>query len=133
MARPVISHARARAIVDRILERTAKDGKKPVAVAVVDDRGDLVAFARQDGVAPRSTRLAADKAYTAALQESATRDFQAALTKAGRTVSAFADPRYVSLPGGVPVLEGSALVGAVGVSGRSADEDHELASDAALA
>ena len=126
MERRALSHARARAIVERVLERTARDGKKPVAVAVVDDRGDLVHFARQDGVALRSTRLAQDKAYTAALQESATRDFVAALAKAGRSVSAFGDARYVALPGGVPVIEENVITGAVGVSGRSADEDHEL-------
>jgi len=126
-----ISLARAQSVLACILERAAKDGGKPVAVAVVDDRGDLVVFARQDGVAHRSVRIAQDKAYTSALQESSTRDFVASLKKAERPIAAFADPRYVGLAGGVLLEGGGALVGAVGVSGRSADEDHELASEGA--
>ncbi len=123
--RPYLGLEQARAIVERVLARAS--GGKPVVVACVDERGDLVAFARQDGVAPRSVRLALDKAYTAALQESSTRDFVAHLAKTGRTVDAFADRRYVALSGGVPVQSSGRVIGAVGVSGRSADEDHELA------
>jgi uncharacterized protein GlcG (DUF336 family) len=122
----MLTYARARAMTDRILDRCAADGGKPVAVAVVDDRGDLVAFARQDGVTHRSLRIAQDKAYTAALQESSTKDFADFLIRTNRTVGAFADPRYVTLAGGVPIPGG----GAVGVSGRSADEDHALAQGA---
>ncbi len=122
----MLALAQARALIDRVLERCAQDGGKPVAVAVVDERGDLVAFARQDGVTHRSLRLAQDKAYTAALQESSTRDFAEFLLRTNRTVAAFADPRYVTLAGGVPVPGG----GAVGVSGRSADDDHALATAA---
>jgi glc operon protein GlcG len=127
--RPYLGLADALAIQERILSRAAGDGGRPIAVSVVDDRGDLVSFARQDGVSLRSVRLARDKAYTAALQESSTRDFVAALAKANRPVGAFADPRYVALAGGVPISSGSPakVLGAVGVSGRSADEDHALA------
>ena len=125
--RPGLAHARASAIAAAILERARSGGGKPVAVAVVDDRGDLVIFARQDGVAHRSIRLAQDKAYTAALQESSTADFVAFLARTGRTVASFADPRYVGLAGGVPIADAGLTVGAVGVSGRSAEEDHALA------
>lgn len=117
----------ASAIQARILARAAQDGRGPVAVAVVDERGELVSFARQDGVSHRSLRLARDKAYTAALQESSTKDFVASLAKASRALEAFGDPRYVALAGGVPIRVAGALVGAVGVSGRAADEDHALA------
>lgn len=118
----------ASAIQARILARVARDGGKPVVVAVVDERGELVSFARQDGVAPRSVRLARDKAYTAALQESSTKDFVASLARANRALEAFGDPRYVALAGGVPIIEAGTLLGAVGVSGRAADEDHDLAT-----
>jgi uncharacterized protein GlcG (DUF336 family) len=126
--RATVGYAQARAALDRVLERTAQDGGKPVAVAVVDERGDLVAFARQDGVSHRALRMALDKAYTAALQESSTKDFADHLTRSSRTVGAFGDPRYVALAGGVPIPgEGSRPLGAVGVSGRAAEEDHALA------
>jgi len=132
----MLPYARARAIVEHVLARTQGDGGKPIAVAVVDDRGDLVAFARMDGVAQRSLRLAQDKAYTSALQESSTKDFMASLARAGRELAAFADPRYVALAGGVPVpgaAPSARPLGAVGVSGRTSDEDHELAAEAVSA
>jgi uncharacterized protein GlcG (DUF336 family) len=131
--RNVIALERARAVVDRILERTTKDGGRPVAIAVVDDRGDPVAFARQDGVTLRSLRLAQDKAYTSALQESSTKDFVAYLAKTQRPLGAFADPRYVALSGGVLLKQDGELAGAVGVSGRSSDEDNDLAEHGAAA
>jgi glc operon protein GlcG len=130
----MLPYARARAIVEHVLARTQGDGGKPIAVAVVDDRGDLVAFARQDGVTHRSLRIAQDKAYTSALQESSTKDFVEFLARTDRQVSVFADPRYVALAGGVPISDaGARPLGAVGVSGRSSDEDHQLASDAVAA
>lgn len=126
--RAFLGYAQAHAILERILERCSQDGGKPVAVAVVDERGDLVAFARQDGIAHRSLRIAQDKAYTAALQESSTKDFTESLARANRSIAAFADPRYVALAGGVPIPGSDARpLGAVGVSGRAADEDHALA------
>jgi uncharacterized protein GlcG (DUF336 family) len=41
--------------------------------------------------------------------------------------AAFADPRYVALAGGVPIVSQGAVLGAVGVSGRNQDDDHALA------
>lgn len=129
--RPVLPLARAQAVVARLLARAEADGGRPIAVAVVDDRGDLVAFARQDAVTHRSLRLAQDKAYTAALMDQTTRDFIASLARASRPVGAFADPRFVALAGGAPIQHDGRTLGAVGVSGRSSDEDHDLAADGA--
>ncbi len=102
------------------------------AVAVVDATGNLLAFARMDGTAAPSTQVATDKAYTAA----AFGDSEGWLEQgkgfgdAGTAVATAAVDRLVPLPGGVPVLDGSTTVGAIGVSGGTADEDKQVAAAA---
>ncbi|MDK8171000.1 heme-binding protein [Curtobacterium citreum] len=102
------------------------------AVAVVDATGNLLAFARMDGTAASSTQVATDKAYTAA----AFGDSEGWLEQgkgfgdAGTAVATAAVDRLVPLPGGVPVLDGSTTVGAIGVSGGTADEDKQVAAAA---
>ncbi len=99
-----------------------------VNAAVVDQGGNLVAFLRGDGAFLPSGRIAQDKAYTAvgftmpsgALYE-ALKDEPAVLD--GIT----GQPRVAAFPGGLPIVAGSELVGAIGVSGASAEQDETCA------
>jgi glc operon protein GlcG len=111
---------------------SAAEGGKPVTVAVVDADGALVCLQAMDGVSPVPRRLAPDKARAAALLQQDT----AALSTspwAPALVRELADPTLKLLPGGVPVLRAGDVVGAVGVSGRSPDEDVRLAELGAAA
>ncbi|MBU6335618.1 MAG: heme-binding protein [Chloroflexi bacterium] len=127
-----LDQARAALIIRRALDDAAVRGL-PIAVAIVDHAGLLVAFARSDGVAPVCIDAAIGKAYTAAMMRMATRDL-AALALPGAALHAFAathQPRpLMPIGGGVPIIGPAGCIGAVGVSGGSVDVDHALAADA---
>lgn len=107
------------------------------AIAVVDAGGNVLALERIDGTFPASSGIAIGKARTAALFRKPTRVFEDAVNK-GRTsmvaLSGGAMEGFTPLAGGVPILSGGEVVGAVGVSGAaSAPQDEELALGAAAA
>jgi len=104
-----------------------------VSVAVVDGGGHLVAFERMDGAEIAGPVLAPDKAYTAVAHRLAT-DELAALAAPGGELAGLASAgggRYVCFGGGVPLWSGGRVVGAVGVSGGTVDQDVACARAAA--
>ncbi|MDR1650640.1 MAG: cob(I)yrinic acid a,c-diamide adenosyltransferase [Synergistaceae bacterium] len=109
---------------------TAAEGGVPMAMAVTDSHGDLVAFARQDGVLPVSVGLAQRKAFTSTQLKCPTSDL-ASLTQPGAMLWGLqADPNLVVFGGGVPLEKGGRVVGAAGVSGGTVDEDMAVANAA---
>jgi glc operon protein GlcG len=109
---------------------TATRLKAPCAIAVVDRSGILVAFDRMDGVRGGSPDLAIGKARASALLERPTSEIEDS-TNQGRT--AFVTAGFLSLRGGVPLLAGGQVVGAVGVAGLNKDNDVKIATEAAEA
>jgi uncharacterized protein GlcG (DUF336 family) len=104
-----------------------------VSVAVVDAGGHLVAFERMDGAEIAGPTLARDKAYTAVAHRAPTADL-ADLVAPGAALAGMnsADGgRYVCFGGGVPLRSSGLVVGAVGVSGGSTDQDVACAQAAA--
>lgn len=97
------------------------------SIAVVDDGGNLVAFHRIDPTFPAGARVSIGKARTAALFRQPTKNFEDVITQKGRT-SMIALDDFTPLQGGVPIVVGSQIVGAIGVSGSaSADQDEQFA------
>jgi glc operon protein GlcG len=95
-------------------------------IAVVDDGGNLMALARMDGTFAAGANISIGKARTAALFKKPTKFFED-IIKNGRT-SMVALNDFTPLQGGVPIIVGGQLVGAVGVSGAAtAAQDEELA------
>jgi len=96
-----------------------------VVIAIVDDGGHLIYFERMDGVQTGSVQVAIRKAQAAAAFQRPTKFFEEAVAK-GRTV-------LVSLPGGmpfeggVPISVNSQIIGAVGISGVTAQQDGMIA------
>jgi uncharacterized protein GlcG (DUF336 family) len=124
-----LSFEAAYRLLDALLQSAAMDGGKPVAIAVVDDRGDLVAFGRLDGTPVRSVTIAINKAYTACRARQSTADLAATLARAQRGVEVYTDPRFTTFPGGVPLTSPDGTVlGAVGISGRAPEDDEALGS-----
>jgi len=103
----------------------AKKNQWNVVIAIVDDGGHLVYFERMDGVQTGSIEVAIRKAKAAAAFKRPTRLFEEAVAE-GRTV-------LVSLPGGmpfeggVPISVDDQVIGAVGVSGVTAQQDGMIA------
>ena len=95
-----------------------------LAIAVVDDGGNVVASARMDGAALGAMPLAVGKAYTAVLWDTPTGAFTASTQPGGDDWGwNVTDPRIVVYAGGVPLHADGALVGGVGASGAAAAED----------
>lgn len=125
--------AAARRMIDAV-ETTAREMKVALSVAVVDSGDQLVAFARMDGADLVTIDLARNKAFSALMNRMPTRDL-APLVQPGSEFYGYdslAGGRMVVFAGGMPVERGGMLVGAVGVSGGSSDED-QRAADAAVA
>jgi uncharacterized protein GlcG (DUF336 family) len=114
----------ARRVVAAV-EAEARTMGRAMSTAVVDAGDELVAFARMDGADLVSVRLARDKAYTALVNRMATADL-APVVQPGTEFYGYdsvAGGRMIVFAGGVPLERNGVLVGAVGVSGGSADED----------
>lgn len=102
-----------------------------VSIAVVDPGGELVAFLRLDGAPYSSIDIALGKARTAARFRARTRGLDSSLS-AGR-YAILGLPGVVPVEGGVPILVGGQVVGAVGVSGVSSANDALIAAAGAAA
>jgi glc operon protein GlcG len=97
-----------------------------VSVAVVDDGGHLLGMYRLDGAPTMSAEMAAAKARASALGKRESRLFEEMINQ-GRTAFLSAPGLQGMLEGGVPVIVGGLLVGAVGVSGVKSSEDAQVA------
>jgi uncharacterized protein GlcG (DUF336 family) len=91
-------------------------------IAVVDTHGELVHFARMDGAQIGSVVVSQGKARTAARYRRDTRTFYNAF-ETGHPYVATLDPTLVASPGGYPLIEGGKVIGAVGCSGGTGDQD----------
>lgn len=106
-------------------ERKALELKLPYNIAVVDAGGGLVAHARMDGAWLGSVDIAIDKAWTARAFDMAT-DALARLGAAGQQgfgINTTNHCRVVIFGGGVPVKASGAVIGGVGASGGSVEQD----------
>ncbi len=128
-AKRVLTLEQALAVVSSATN-DARQKKAGGAIAVVDDGGHLLALERLDGTFPAAASVATAKARTAATFHKATADFEDAVN-GGRTALVGVS-EMTPLRGGVPLLLGGDVVGAVGVSGAaSAQQDDEIARAAA--
>ena len=129
--------AGAQRIVSQAVSEATRLGLR-ISVAVVDEAGALLAFARMDEATRLSARTAADKTQTVILTGKATLDLgQEWREDLGVEPELFygmiARPDVVPFGGGVPVRAEGRLIGAVAVSGATSVQDHEIAARAAAA
>lgn len=118
----------AQRVIDMALQKAQEIGVS-MNIAVVDGGNNLVAFARMDGAWLGSIDIAQGKAYTARAFDMPTHDL-APLCQPGQPlfgIHASNQGRLVIFPGGIPLRVGGAVVGAVGVSGGTVEQDQEVA------
>lgn len=125
--RKSISLAVAQRAVDAVIAQCEQDGKEPIAVAVTDAHGDLVAFARMDGDGDFSGTVARRKAYTAVRIAKDSGAWGEYVRSMGRTVSDYREPDLIPFQGGVAIRWDGQIIGGIAVSGRNGPEDEDLA------
>ena len=106
-------------------EAEARKNNWNVVIAVVDDGGHLIYLQRIDGTQTGSIDVAIGKARTAAAFKRPTKVFDE-LAKTRPSITSIS-PNAVLLEGGVPVVAGGQVVGAVGVSGVTSQQDAQIA------
>jgi uncharacterized protein GlcG (DUF336 family) len=101
--------------------------KVPMAVAVVDTSGMLVAFERTDNTQTASIAVSQDKAVSAAMYRRPTEAFQDALAGGGAGLRVLHLRNGNAVKGGIPLSVDGKIIGAIGVSGGSVDQDGQCA------
>jgi uncharacterized protein GlcG (DUF336 family) len=115
----------------RILAAAKAEAEKnswPVAVAVVDTGGFLVAFHRLDNTQLGSVDVAIGKAKTSALFRRPTKAFQDVMAKGGDGLRILALPGATPVEGGLPIVVDGKIIGGIGVSGVQSSEDAQIAA-----
>ncbi|MCF3642045.1 heme-binding protein [Rhizobium sp. TRM95111] len=118
-ARVLIAGARAK----------AEEIGVPMCIAVTDESGQLVAFERMDGGKITSTTIAQDKAFTAAGAKRSTESYGEASQpgKPAYGINSSIGGRLLVVAGGIPVVVGGQVVGAIGISSGTPAQDSECA------
>jgi uncharacterized protein GlcG (DUF336 family) len=107
----------------------------PMNIAVVDEGSNLVAFARMDDAWLGSIDIAQNKAYTARAFDMPTKDL-APLAQPGGPLYGIEASNHgllIVFAGGIPLISGGRVFGAIGVSGGSIEQDQEVAEAGAAA
>jgi glc operon protein GlcG len=128
--RRIIDNAGADAVLEAA-ERAANEHGHRVVIAVVDPWGELIALRRTVGAQVASSRVAVDKARTAAIFVRPSREMEAQVT--GGRIGALALHGASCLTGGIPLVVEGEVVGAVGTSGETPDEDEAISIAGAAA
>jgi uncharacterized protein GlcG (DUF336 family) len=111
----------------------ARKNQWTMAVAIVDPSGDLVYFERMDDTQVGSVDVAIAKARSAARFKRPTKVFQDALAAGGEGLRILALDGAVPVEGGLPLIAGGRIVGAIGMSGGTSAQDGQAAAAGAAA
>jgi uncharacterized protein GlcG (DUF336 family) len=130
--RPSITLEAAQVMIEAA-EVKARELGVPMVIVVVDESGILKAFGRMDGAILLSVGIAQDKAYTAAAFGAPTDVLYDALKEQPAILASLGTvSHFTMIGGGYPIMQGSTVAGAIGVSGGEAEQDM-LVAQAGLA
>jgi glc operon protein GlcG len=127
-----VNHEQAR----KAVAAAAAEARKmnlPMAIAVVDTAGQLVAFERMDNTQTGSIGVSQDKAVSAAMFRRPTKVFQDVVAGGGAGLRVLTLRGANAVEGGVPLTVDGKIIGAIGVSGGTSDEDGVVAKAGAAA
>ncbi len=121
-----ITLARAKALIEAVEARATAEGKRAV-IAVTNAEGNPIAVHVMDGAFLISYEVAVKKAYTAVAVKMSTMEL-APLCQPGGTFYGLQNlDKIITFGGGIPLLSDGVMVGGLGVSGGTGEEDHALA------
>jgi uncharacterized protein GlcG (DUF336 family) len=113
----------AKAVAATIAEATKSPRNWKLAIAVVDTNGDLVYFQRMDQTQIASVNIAINKARTAARFRRESAVFAGLMSTPAGAFAPTLDPTLTASPGGIPLVEGGKIIGAIGCSGATGPQD----------
>ena len=116
-------------------EKKAAEMKQPMNIAVADAGGNLVSHVRMDGAWLGSIDISIKKAYTSRAFDIATKDLATHAQSGGQFfgIHASNDGKIMIFAGGIPLKKDGKVLGAIGVSGGSGEQDHAVAEAGAAA
>src|ERR1700723_2536441 len=116
-------------------EKKAKEIGQPMNIAVADEGGNIVAHVRMDDAWIGSIDISMKKAYTSRAFDIETKDLAKHSQSGGQFfgIHASNDGKIMIFAGGIPLKRDGKVVGAIGVSGGSGDQDHAVAAAGAAA
>ena len=129
-----VTLAQARQVIDAGESKAGEIGQ-PMNIAVVDAGANLVSHVRMDGAWIGSIDVSINKAFTSRAFDIATKDL-AAHSQSGDQffgIHASNNGRVMIFAGGIPLKRDGKVVGAIGVSGGSGEQDHAVAEAGAMA
>jgi glc operon protein GlcG len=114
----------------RLIEHTTLEAEKidkHIAVAICGPEGELISFLRMDDASPAASKIAQNKAYTAACDRKSTKEMGEMMIAKSRPPAYWGDSKITGFGGGVPILQNQKVIGGIGVSGLSEAEDERIA------
>lgn len=123
-----ISQSEAQILVDGARSKAQEIGV-PMCIAIVDESGNLVAFERMDGGKVTSITVAQDKAFTAAAAKKATHEYNAVCVPGNLAfgIHTMIGGRISVVGGGLPVIVDDDVVGGIGLSSGTPQQDIDCA------
>jgi|SRR6187549_1290151 len=116
-------------LIEQVVVEVKKIDKQ-AAVAVSGPEGELIAFLRMDEASPAASRIAHNKAYTAARDRKDTKLMGEFMLNNNRPPDFWGDEGITGLGGGVTIRQNNQVIGGIGVSGLSEEEDERIAYSA---
>lgn len=124
-----VSAQEAHQLIAKAFELANKT-EKHIAVAVTGPDGELIAFLRMDGANAASATISQNKAYTAARDRCTTKSLGEKARKNQYPLGNWGDARITGFGGGLPIIQNGNVIGGIGVSGLSEDEDEQIGREA---
>lgn len=121
----------ARVLIEGAEEKSREIGV-PMCSAVTDEAGNLIAFTRMDGAKISSISIAMDKAFTGAAAKKGTHEYNQLAVPGKPTfgIHVTNQGRFSIIGGGLPIIINDEVVGGIGISGGTAEEDQIVAQGA---
>jgi len=114
-------------VISSAAEAEADRNGWAVAIAVTDDRGELVHFIRKDNTTNAAIGIAQKKAFHAANYRRSTLFHEKILAEGNQNVGVLSLPNCMPIEGGIPLMYEGNVIGAIGVSGLASDDDGRVA------
>jgi glc operon protein GlcG len=121
-----VSSQAAQNLIEAVLTEVNKIDEQ-IAVAISGPEGELIAFLRMDGASPAASLIAQHKAYTAARDRKDTRLMGEFMLNFNRPPAFWGDLGITGFGGGVTIRQNNNVVGGIGVSGLSEEDDERIA------